>query len=76
MGRRRTTYEEFLRRAREAHGDRYTYPPKEEFEGGEHFMKIVCAKHGAFMQRASSHTYGNGCPVCGRARAISRAGRR
>jgi len=73
MGRRRTTYEDFLRRAREAHGDRYTYPPKEDFEGVKFFLRIICAKHGGFMQRASHHIYGNGCPKCGRDKALETA---
>jgi len=66
MGRRKTTYADFLRRARKVHGARYAYPVELEFFGSHTIIPVTCATHGVFMQKASSHTTGCGCPTCAR----------
>ena len=55
---------EFVKRAREMHGDKYDYS-KVTFKTTSDKVCIICPKHGEFWQRASSHiNKGNGCPKC------------
>lgn len=59
------TREEFLERARAAHGDKYEYiDVPDEFVAKKTFIKIVCKKHGIFEQLAKSHYIGYGCREC------------
>lgn len=60
---KRLTTEEFIRRAREVHGDKYDYS-KTEYNGKEEKVCIICPVHGEFWQRASSHMRGVGCSRC------------
>lgn len=60
-------FEEFLRRAREIHGDRYDYSESESkyttFKGDK--ISIICREHGVFMQTPANHAYrGAGCRIC------------
>jgi len=55
--------EEFLRRAREAHGNKYEYL---NFNGLTEYVTVVCKEHGPVEQLAYVHLRGNGCPVCSR----------
>lgn len=48
----------------EAHGDRYEYTGKVIGEDNRARVRIVCGEHGEFLQRASDHIRGNGCPQC------------
>jgi hypothetical protein len=57
------TLEEFIKRARAAHGDRYDYS-KAMFSRYSDAVEIVCKDHGAFWQVAKSHAAGAGCPDC------------
>jgi len=66
MGRRKKTYAEFLRRAREVHGSKYEYPLFSEYTGATMRLAITCAWHGVFVQCVSNHMAGDGCPKCGR----------
>ncbi|MCH8048384.1 MAG: DUF723 domain-containing protein [Planctomycetes bacterium] len=61
---RRGSTEDFIRRAREVHGDRYDYS-KTEYTRGHDKVTIICAEHGEFMQTPSQHLSGNGCKLCG-----------
>ena len=59
------THEYNLKRAREVHGERYTYG----FLGVPSHSKveISCPSHGAFIQKLTNHTDGKkGCPECAR----------
>lgn len=56
------THEEFLARARAAHGTRYDYPNK--YQGQKRKMTIVCRVHGPFDQLVRNHWKGSGCPRC------------
>lgn len=69
MGGRRITQEEFVRRARAAHGDLYDYS-QAVFEKSNKHVTIICRKHGPFQQRAYDHLLGHGCPRCGGDRAM------
>lgn len=60
---RRVPYEEFVRRARLQHGDRYTYY-EDTYKGTAKPIKILCPEHGPFMQVALSHAKGSICPKC------------
>jgi len=57
------TTEEFIERARDVHGDRYDYS-KAIYQTNHETVKIVCPKHGSFLQVASTHLSGAGCARC------------
>lgn len=59
------TTENFIKRAREVHGDFYDYSHV-ECERSKDKVEIVCPKHGSFMQVAEVHLRGNGCRWCGK----------
>lgn len=63
--------EEFIKRAREVHGDKYDYS-KVEYVKNSTPISIVCPIHGEFSQRPNNHLYGNGCPKCSRESQSSR----
>jgi len=63
---RRTTFEDFVRRARAKHDDRYTYR-EIDWQGARTRITAVCPQHGEFEQRAYNHLSGTGCPKCGNA---------
>ncbi|MDC1358951.1 endonuclease domain-containing protein [Gammaproteobacteria bacterium] len=58
------TTEDFIRRAKEAHGFKYDYS-KVKYIGANKDIKIICPEHGPFWQRASNHMTGRGCDDCG-----------
>jgi len=62
IGRNRTT-EDFIKKAREVHGDKYDYS-KVKYIAGKHKICIICPEHGEFWQKAESHLAGSGCPEC------------
>lgn len=63
MGKRLTT-EEFIRRAREAHGDKYDYS-KVEYITSDDKVCIICPIHGEFWQMPRDHAHSkSGCPRC------------
>lgn len=55
--------EEFIRRAREIHGDKYDYS-KVDYKNNYTKVVITCPEHGDFEQLPHSHLQGNGCPKC------------
>ena len=55
--------EEFIKRAREIHGEKYDYS-KVEYKGCYEKVCIICPKHGEFWQTPRSHLSGHGCPNC------------
>lgn len=59
------TLEDFIRLARERHGDRYDYSLVVIGETAAP-VTIICAVHGPFIQKRANHLIGRGCPVCGR----------
>lgn len=63
---RKITFEEFKRRSKELHGDKYTYTT---IDGVENKTEIICPIHGSFFQIASLHMTGSGCPLCSNKRA-------
>ena len=69
-GKIRLTTEEFIRKAKEVHGDRYDYS-KVEYINALKKVCIICPKHGEFWQTASEHLRGQGCPKCAYEKQIS-----
>ena len=60
---RSLTTEEFLKRAKEIHGDRYDYS-ESVYTRKKDKLKIICPRHGAFYQTADGHLVGKGCIEC------------
>lgn len=59
------TNEEYIKRARSVHGDKYDYS-RVDYTKMAAKVKIICPVHGEFSQNAQSHLIGRGCPECGR----------
>ncbi len=62
---RKNTYtlDDFIRKAKAVHGDKYDYS-KAEYKGSLSKICIICPEHGEFWQVPSSHLFGCGCPYC------------
>ena len=61
--RKRLSKEEFIKKAREVHGDKYDYS-KVEYVGTFKKVCIICPEHGEFLQKPTYHIQGQGCPKC------------
>jgi len=59
------TNEEFIKRAKNIHGDKYCYL-KTVYKSMRKKIIITCYKHGDFEQKASNHLNGAGCIKCSR----------
>ena len=57
------TTEEFIKRAKEIHGDKYDYS-KVEYKNTSTKVCIICPKHGEFLVTPNNHLSGRGCPHC------------
>ena len=57
------TTEEFIKKARAVHGNKYDYS-KVEYKGNKEPVCIICPIHGEFWQKPQSHWNGNGCSKC------------
>ena len=57
------TKEDFIRKAREIHGDKYDYS-KVEYVNSKTKVCIVCPEHGEFWQTPQGHLGGKGCRKC------------
>jgi len=73
------TQKEFLRRAKEIHGDKYDYSLiteewwQKNYKGSKKTsIKIICNKHGIFKQRVFNHLIGSGCPKCAKNLQLTR----
>lgn len=53
----------FLERSRQIHNGYYDYS-KSIYTKGKDKLIIICPKHGEFLQSASAHMQGQGCPSC------------
>ena len=61
----RLKLDEFLEKARIVHKDFYDYSKCEsDFIDALHKVKIICTKHGEFIQSPINHLLGQGCPEC------------
>ena len=59
--------DEFIKRANNIHKNLYDYS-KIEYVDTRTKIKIICKKHGSFLQTPQKHMMGRGCPTCGRER--------
>jgi hypothetical protein len=57
------TQDEFLNKAKSVHGKKYDYS-KVNYKNSQIKIKIICPKHGEFLQLPGSHIIGYGCPMC------------
>ena len=58
------TREEFIKKAKEVHGDKYDYS-KVEYINNKTKVCIICPEHGEFWQQPGAHLLGSGCKKCG-----------
>lgn len=56
--------EEFIRRAKSIHGDKYDYS-RVDYKNNQTKVCIICPEHGEFWQEPRAHLSGMGCPICG-----------
>ena len=61
---RRSTAENFIKKARKIHGDKYDYS-KVEYKNSNTKVTIICPIHGDFEQTPATHLQGKGCSKCG-----------
>ena len=60
----RSTKEEFIKKAKEIHGNKYDYS-KVEYVNSSTNVRIICPEHGEFWQRPDHHLSSKcGCPKC------------
>lgn len=57
------TTDEFIKKAKEIHGDKYNYS-KVKYERSNKKVCIICSEHGEFWQAPNDHLRGHGCPKC------------
>jgi hypothetical protein len=62
-GSKRLTTEEFIKKAKDIHGDKYDYSLV-EYKNNKTKVKIICHEHGPFEQTPNDHLKGFGCPKC------------
>ena len=55
--------EDFIKRARKIHGDKYDYS-KVNYINYKTKVEIICPKHGGFWQTPGCHFKCDGCPTC------------
>lgn len=58
------TTSSFIKEAKEVHGNLYDYSLV-EYVKARVKVKIICKKHGVFLQTPNHHKRGTGCPICG-----------
>jgi hypothetical protein len=59
----RITTNEFIKRAKEVHGDKYDYS-KVDYKRRDSKVCIICPEHGEFLQTPAKHLEGQECPEC------------
>ena len=68
---KKLTTEEFIKKAKSVHGNRYDYS-KVEYVDSKIKVCIICSEHGEFWQVPSMHLRGHGCPKCSAERAANK----
>lgn len=61
---------EFVKKAKEVHKGNYDYS-KTQYADSRERIKIICKKHGEFLQVASKHLRGKGCSECGKEKSTN-----
>lgn len=62
---RKNIRQDFLKKAKEVHGDKYDYS-KVDYKNCLTNIEIICMVHGSFFQQPRIHINGNGCQKCNR----------
>lgn len=62
---RKRTYREFLKDAKETHGEKYAYRFSKSVSTRD-IISIICPIHGEFEQIVTNHLSGKGCNECGK----------
>ena len=57
------TNEEFIKRSKEKHKNKYDYSLV-EYKNTNSKVKIICPEHGVFEETAKEHIFGHGCSKC------------
>jgi len=60
---KRLTTEEFIKRSKNIHNNKYDYSLV-EYKNNYTNIKIICSIHGIFEQKPNYHLSGSGCPEC------------
>lgn len=68
---KKITTEEWIKKAIEAHGDKYDYT-ETVYINSSTKLSIICPEHGHFKQYPANHLNSKGCYTCGRKTAISK----
>lgn len=55
--------EEIINLFKKIHGNKFNYS-KVKYENTHKKIKIICSKHGEFLQTPKAHLTGQGCPIC------------
>lgn len=63
IGTRTYTFEQWLGKAKQIHGNKYVYF-KDEYTNSNIKTPIQCNNHGVFWQKPSNHLMGQGCKKC------------
>jgi len=63
MSTKKKTTEQFIKEARQVHGNKYDYS-KVEYVGNKELVTIICPIHGEVPQRPIDHLRGRGCKYC------------
>lgn len=59
----RGNLDEFVKKAKQIHGNKYDYS-KVEYINSETPVTIICPVHGEFQQTPTAHLHSKGCPFC------------
>ena len=65
----RNNYDNFIRKAKRIHGDKYDYS-EVKYEISSEKVTIICPEHGKFEQSPLRHIKGHGCHECGKQKVI------
>ena len=72
FGFEKLTIDEFIKRSRKVHGEKYDYSLV-NYVNAHTKVNIICPVHGVFQQIPSSHWYlQQGCPICALSKQTSR----
>lgn len=62
---RKNNIEDIKKRAKKVHRNKYDYSLFTEYKNNKVKVKIICPKHGEFLQSIDRHLSGDGCSKCG-----------
>ena len=72
FGIEKLTIDEFIKRSRKVHGEKYDYS-QVNYVNAHTKVNIICPIHGVFQQTPSSYWYlQQGCPICAYAKQTSK----